>query len=298
VNDLPQYSWKALDPCIVFVNLLPCKPGFSFGPRVIADHQFIYVLRGKGTARIQNRSYEAGSGDLFYYGPDIAHEFHADIDEPFVVYGLHFSLFRSMSPEAAAFPTGIRNAAFSDTSSPESLLILGETPSHRFQMPEQSHPGLWIHDYFARLLDRYQQRDELAVFQSRAILMELLVSLAHRPTPRHGLDSDRSRLMEHLQTLLEKHVESPYSQEWLRQWTSYHENHAARLFRRYTGMSPHDYHIRQKIRFARQLLQETALPVTSIAERLHFSGIHYFSKLFKQLTGVSPTQYRRQRNQI
>ncbi|HEY4389792.1 MAG TPA: AraC family transcriptional regulator [Paenibacillus sp.] len=32
--------------------------------------------------------------------------------------------------------------------------------------------------------------------------------------------------------------------------------------------------------------------ITEIAEKYHFSSVYYFSKLFKQLTGMSPRQFR------
>ncbi len=46
-----------------------------------------------------------------------------------------------------------------------------------------------------------------------------------------------------------------------------------------------------KIREAKALLRENILSVTEISERLGFNSIHYFSRLFKKITGHSPKEY-------
>lgn len=89
-----------------------------------------------------------------------------------------------------------------------------------------------------------------------------------------------------MKKLLEERAALPYSREWLHQWTLYHENHAARIFHQYTGVSPHEYHMIKKNNRAQKLLQDTPIQIAQIAEQLHFSSIHYFSKAFKKFTGL------------
>jgi len=48
-----------------------------------------------------------------------------------------------------------------------------------------------------------------------------------------------------------------------------------------------------KIHRARQLLQETDLPIKTIAQTLGLESPFHFAKAFKQRTDVSPTQRRR-----
>lgn len=47
-----------------------------------------------------------------------------------------------------------------------------------------------------------------------------------------------------------------------------------------------------KITEAKALLRENKLSVTEISEKLGFNSIHYFSRLFKKITGQSPNQYK------
>ena len=46
-----------------------------------------------------------------------------------------------------------------------------------------------------------------------------------------------------------------------------------------------------KIREAKMLLRQNKLSVTEISEKLGFNSIHYFSRLFKKITGHSPKEY-------
>jgi len=64
-----------------------------------------------------------------------------------------------------------------------------------------------------------------------------------------------------------------------------------RVFRQQMGMSIIHYCRQAKIERAKQHLREDSMNITQIADLLGFSSIHYFSRTFKQITGMSPTEY-------
>ncbi|WP_195334675.1 AraC family transcriptional regulator [Bacteroides salyersiae] len=63
------------------------------------------------------------------------------------------------------------------------------------------------------------------------------------------------------------------------------------LFKKETGIPPSEYIIRKKIEKAQILLEEQNLSVKDIAYDLGFSSSAYFSTVFKQYNGCSPTEY-------
>ncbi|MFD2333099.1 helix-turn-helix domain-containing protein [Cohnella sp. GCM10020058] len=70
------------------------------------------------------------------------------------------------------------------------------------------------------------------------------------------------------------------------------KQHLIHLFKQETGFPPIDYYLRLKMQKASQLLSLTGLSVKEIAAAVGFGDPYYFSRMFKKLMGVSPTDYR------
>ena len=66
-----------------------------------------------------------------------------------------------------------------------------------------------------------------------------------------------------------------------------------RLFKDHTGLPPHQYLLELRIRKARSLLTNTTLSVESIADEVGFDSSFYFSRCFKQRTGLAPRNFRK-----
>ncbi len=64
-----------------------------------------------------------------------------------------------------------------------------------------------------------------------------------------------------------------------------------RLVYEQKGCGPIAYFINLKIDEAKRLIRKSPMNITEISENLGFSSLHYFSKLFKNKTGRSPSAY-------
>ncbi len=67
-----------------------------------------------------------------------------------------------------------------------------------------------------------------------------------------------------------------------------------RRFNQHIGRSIHDEIIRQRIRRVQQLLTETDLPITTVADRAGFEHVEYMGVVFKSKTRCTPGHYRKQ----
>ena len=65
-----------------------------------------------------------------------------------------------------------------------------------------------------------------------------------------------------------------------------------RKFKSATGITPYDFLLQEKIKTAKALLKTTHLNVKEISNTLNFTDEHYFSYIFNQKTGKTPTEYR------
>lgn len=65
-----------------------------------------------------------------------------------------------------------------------------------------------------------------------------------------------------------------------------------RMFKKYTGMSPNQYHLAIRIQKAKELILTSKKSIKQIAMDLGFDSLYYFSRIFKQKEGMSPMAYR------
>lgn len=63
-------------------------------------------------------------------------------------------------------------------------------------------------------------------------------------------------------------------------------------FKKEFGTSPIDYLMKRRIIESKALLSSTDFTLTQIAEQIGFCSLAYFSKSFRKVEGMSPTQYR------
>lgn len=67
-----------------------------------------------------------------------------------------------------------------------------------------------------------------------------------------------------------------------------------RIFEKNYKMTPKQYIINIRINRAKQLLTENSMKISAVAENCGFSNQYHFSRIFKDRTGVTPTEYIRQ----
>jgi len=102
-----------------------------------------------------------------------------------------------------------------------------------------------------------------------------------------------SDVVEKMKDYLRNHAASKFKIEKLCQYISRSESQTIKIFKAACGMTPYAYFLDKKIRLAKDMLLNTNLSVKQIADHLSFADEYYFSNVFKQKTGVSPSKYRK-----
>ena len=95
-----------------------------------------------------------------------------------------------------------------------------------------------------------------------------------------------------MRTYVHTHLKGVTVDDIARQ-AGYHPKYFIGLCRRHTGMTPHEFILREKIGLAARLLRETSQPLVEIAEYLGFRDQFHFARVFKQRIGIPPGAYRR-----
>jgi AraC family transcriptional regulator len=68
--------------------------------------------------------------------------------------------------------------------------------------------------------------------------------------------------------------------------------HFARMFRKSTGQTPHQFVLRQRLERAKAMLRAPHARVLDVAVACGFKTQQHFAQVFRDLCGVSPTGYR------
>ncbi|QEL55531.1 GlxA family transcriptional regulator [Chromobacterium paludis] len=92
---------------------------------------------------------------------------------------------------------------------------------------------------------------------------------------------------------LEQHVAEPYSLDQVAAAAAVSSRTLLRHFREVADMTPLDYLQQLRIERAKLLLEVTTLDLPGIVEQCGYEDVSSFRRLFRKLTGLTPTAYRR-----
>ena len=92
---------------------------------------------------------------------------------------------------------------------------------------------------------------------------------------------------------IEIHCAEPITGEMLEKEFFLTFNHASRVFHKVMGCTIFRYRNIVRIQSAKAKLRSSDMAIGSIASELGFENIHYFSRVFKQIEGLSPSDYKR-----
>ena len=71
------------------------------------------------------------------------------------------------------------------------------------------------------------------------------------------------------------------------------ESRFSHLFKEIMNISPQQYLVDIRIQKAKSLLEDTDLPISKISDIVGLQNQHYFSRMFKKYTLLSPLEYRK-----
>ncbi|MDZ4824594.1 MAG: AraC family transcriptional regulator [Flavobacteriales bacterium] len=115
------------------------------------------------------------------------------------------------------------------------------------------------------------------------------------------LEDKRSQLIEKIKNAIVEVVH--YSSEplkyklsaYLAEKSGYNYNYLSNLFSQVEGVTIEQYFLVQRIEKAKELMVYDNYTLEEIADMLGFSGASHMGKQFKQLTGVTPTGFKNER---
>ncbi len=247
-----------------------CSPAWRVLPRTTHD-EMLHVLHGGAIEfRIGDERVCAAPGTLILCPPKIEWEAWRVSTELVHVSVVHFQ---------AGFPGGRR---FVEAFSLPPLLV----PSNFARAEELS----------GQLCDCFAQERPGHVLKERSLLFDVLHDLFAFRGEAAAMDRDGERVWN-VAEFLRAHLSEPITRAELSRQFCMSAPHLAALFQSYMGCGPISFLIRLRLEEARRLLTTSSLSVAQIARRVGYEDNAYFSRLFKESTGVPPLQFRLEHRQ-
>ncbi len=269
--------------------------------RRLYDHELVYVLSGHGQIQLENATYPAEPGNLFFILPRGRHSFRANQGEQLHLLGVHFDWV----PQHDTLTFPIFTAA--DEPVDESKFRLAY-PIPGWDL--QKHPFLALKNRveLQRMLEdivaQYTRYDEFFRAGAGALLAAFILQLQrvlqtlNEEAQSLVVGADAVRRVQQARALLESQPENPLSVEEVAARVHWSGDHLRRMTRLVLQTSPSQLQLAARLRLARQLLRHEEIPIAKIGERCGFEDASHFTRVFKAHTGLTPKQYVRMAKRI
>ena len=245
--------------------------------------EMVYVDRGQVFIRAGAQDLCLKQGEVVFHKPNEFHTIRADGMHPADVFVISFY---SSSAAMAHFrgkvlrvPSKLHKtvaALISEcTHTYEVLPVMGEEVTLRDDSPigGQQMARIRLEEFLIMLIREETAQKSVGIFPSR--------------------ESMENHLVSELLRRAEENIYGKVSCEELCKGLNYSRAYLSRIFKAATGYTLVDYQIALRIREAKKLLREQSLNVAQISDLLQFDNPQYFARVFKRITNLTPTQYRK-----
>ena len=107
---------------------------------------------------------------------------------------------------------------------------------------------------------------------------------------------DYSPTVQKVIVMIESNLSSDLTLSELANTLNINASYLSTVFKKETGITVTGYVNEKRIELAQELLKTTNLQIQTIAQYCGIVDVHYFTRLFKKTTGVSPKQFREENN--
>lgn len=246
------------------------EPLHKAGPCVKAFYLIHFILEGEGSFTVNNVTYHLKKGQGFLIEPDNQVTYISDKNNPWVYVWVGFS-----GREAG-----------------EMLHAIGLSQENPiFTCEEGDKLKKYVFDMLA-----HNYSNQADSYRLTGMLYLFLSAIAKTQQTKIEAPSGNT-YVNHAVAYIQNHYSIPVSIEEISDYVGINRSYLSSLFKEYTGMSPIKYLQNFRITRAQHMLTVTDISVESIALSCGYQSAEAFHKIFRQLTGMSPKAFRKEKRE-
>ncbi len=232
---------------------------------------FIYCTKGKGEIKINDLKTEVHPNQFFIIPKNTNHEYRADSKDPWSIYWFHFkgpTAQQLYARYASKLSNNYRNIPFSVNTIKQFDKI--------FKLFDRNY--LDSHIEYANLL-----------------CLNFISSFIYHDFEAEIQANHNNTLTESLKNFLIDNLEQNFSLDEIANKFNYSKSYLHTKFKENTGYSLLVFFNLKKIQKACEYLNYTDLSIKEISFKVGFDDPLYFSRIFKNIMGQSPRNYKQDR---
>jgi AraC family transcriptional regulator len=140
-----------------------------------------------------------------------------------------------------------------------------------------------------RVFEEFQHRDAVSPLAVQGLMLALAAELARVPIKS---TTKPPRWLQQVKDLLHAQFAEQPSLEFIAATVGVHSVHLATTFHKHQGCTIGDYLRQLRVAYACREMLKPEVSLIELAYAAGFSSQSHFSRTFKQITGMTPTQYR------
>ena len=223
--------------------------------------------------------YHLRENDIIFLRPGMLHKLYAQEGER-IIFQFNTNILNTLDDFDDFFPPSL-----------PAILI---TPEENPEIHEECVKLMKI------IMDEYLSNAPLKDASVYGSLLQLLVLINRNSANSNVVFSDvkQSKQKEYrdkfvnVTDYIKQHCNEEISLDDIAEMSGFSKYHFSRLFKEYTGTSYYKYLNQKRIEFAEQLLLDPEINITEAAVRSGFNSISAFIRMFKQIKGCTPTEFR------
>ncbi len=267
----PPEGSNDTDLYITWAGHRHCGPSHNVGPRVMDSCKLVFVTNGTGYVELGAGSepITLHKGDLLAIFPKIRHHYYADPDDPWELMWV----------------------CFNGTHCTQLLHNIGIDPDTPIL---RSIVNASIIRTLLTLLNALGDTEDtlrLAATGELYILFSYIRQASQNKEHFHELYRHDAAVSKAIR-FIEENYPLDFDMEMLCKHVNYSRSYLSRIFKAETGMTIPEYTNNVRVQNAKVLLTETNISLREIAASVGIGDPFYFSKIFKNITGISPSAYR------